>query len=268
MKHPPAGRQRLKDLARLTRKRHRDDAGLFLIEGIRSVESAVRANAPLLEVLVTEEAAGDARVATMLADVRVPIYSVPSRDLERVSDTQATQGVLAVARARLAEPSGLTGPVVALDGVQDPGNVGAVIRTAAWFGATGVLAGPGTADPLGPKAVRGAMGGLWDLDLAVTENLAAALATLRATGLAVFGADLEGEPVSRWSPPREAVLVLGSEARGLSPEVLGHLDGRVRIPGGGQRGGVESLNVTVAAGILLQRWLGCHETGSMPGAGT
>lgn len=256
MPFSPLSRARLKEVQRLSRRRYRDSAGQFLVEGVRSVESALTVGAPLVEVLVTEEAGASPRLAALLAETDVPVYTVPARDLERVADTQSTQGVVAVASARRAAPEQLAPPLVALDGVQDPGNVGAVIRAAAWFGVTGALAGPGTADPLGPKAVRASMGGLWDLDLASTDDLPSELDRVRAAGIPVYGADLDGEPAHAWSPPARAVLVLGSEAHGLSDAVRQRLDGRVRIGGGATGRGVESLNVSVAAGILLHRWLG------------
>lgn len=256
---PEPTRRHLKDLAALHRKRHRDRLGLCLVEGLRSVASAVAAGAPLVEVLATAEALADGRVAALLGRASVPLHTIPAADLARIADTTSTQGVLAVARIEHAAPADLAGPVLALDGVQDPGNVGAVLRSAAWFGVRGVLVGPGTADPFGPKAVRAAMGGLWDVRIAPSDDLAADLRRLQARGLPLFGADLDGEPARAWAPPPEAVLVLGSEAHGLSDEVRAVLDGRVRIgapnAAGGARG-VESLNVAVATGVLLHRWLG------------
>ena len=256
---PAPTRRHLKDLATLNRRRHRDRLGLCLVEGVRSVESAAEADAPLVEVLVTAEASADERVVALLDRAPVPAHTVPAADLARIADTASTQGVLAVARIERAAVEDLTGPVVALDGVQDPGNVGALLRSAAWFGVRGVLVGPGTADPFGPKAVRASMGGLWDLHIASSDDLAADLVRLKARGLPVYGADLDGEPARAWTPTEKAVLVLGSEAHGLSDEVGAVLDGRVRIGApnvGGGRRGVESLNVAVAAGILLHRWLG------------
>jgi TrmH family RNA methyltransferase len=103
------------------------------------------------------------------------------------------------------------------------------------------------------------MGGLWDLRIAATDDLAAALRQLRDRGLALYGADLDGGPAHAWSPRHEAVLVLGSEAHGLSADVTTLLDARVRIaapPSADAIRGVESLNVSVAAGVLLHRWLG------------
>jgi TrmH family RNA methyltransferase len=252
-------RRRSKDIAGLGRKKHRDRLGEFLVEGVRSVESAVAAGAPLVELLVTEEARAEPRVRSVLDRAGVPAHVVSARELDRIADTSTTQGLLAVARAERVDPEALTGAIVALDGVQDPGNVGAIIRTAAWFGADALLAGPGTADPFGPKAVRASMGGLWDLALSSTGDLTAELGRLQTRGHDLYGADLDGQPASAWAPKREVVLVLGSEAHGLSDGVSGLLDGRVRIAapsGAAEVRGVESLNVSVAAGVLLHRWLG------------
>lgn len=251
---PTLTRSRQKEVARLARRRHRDASGEFLIEGLRSVESAVAARAPLREILVTPEAAGLPRVVALLAQANAPAFAVPPADMARLADAHTAQGVAAVAALRRLDATRLALPLLALDGVQDPGNVGAIVRAAAWFGASGVVCGPETADPFGPKAVRASMGGLWDLDLAEVDDLAGLLTTHRQQGVSLYGADLHGEPAARWRPEKRAILVLGSEAHGLSEAVRGIVNGSVRIEGGG-RAGVESLNVSVAAGILLHRWL-------------
>ncbi|ARA94630.1 rRNA methyltransferase [Rhodothermaceae bacterium RA] len=252
--------RRLKEIAALHQKKYRERRGEVLVEGVRAVEAAVEAGAPLVEVLVTASARAEARVAALLARVEVPVYEVAGRDLERLSDVRTSQGVLAVVRAAwLPEHALTTGTaLVVLDGVQDPGNVGTILRTAAWFGADAVLVGPGTADVYNPKTVRATMGGLWDLGIARTDDLPGVLERLRASGWHLYGADLEGEPARRWQPARPAALVLGSEAHGLSPAVRAVLHARVSIRGrtSGRRRGVESLNVATAAGILLHAWLG------------
>jgi TrmH family RNA methyltransferase len=261
-------RQRLRDLAALARRKGRDALGLFLVEGVRSVEAAVAAGAPLVEILVSHEAAEASRVAALAERAAVPVHRLPARDLDRVGDAQAGQGVVAVAarvvQERLPDPATLRA-VVALDGVQDPGNVGAILRSAAWFGADLVLLDARSADPEGPKAVRASMGGLWDVPVARVPDLADALDALRAAGLAVWGADMAGVAPAQWRPGAASVLVMGSEAHGLSPDVAARLDGVVSIPRGGARaaGGVESLNVVVAAGILLHHRAG---QGGNPGA--
>lgn len=230
----------------------------MLVEGVRSVEAAVEGGARLVQVIVSEDVRHEPRIRALLGRLDVPIHVLTPREVDALSDVQASQGVLAVARLQRTSEAELTdcATVLALDGVQDPGNVGAVLRTAAWFGAQAVLAGPGTADFFGPKTVRAAMGGLWDVRLAQTSDLTEALWRLRTSGFSLYGADLGGTPVRHWQPRSPSVLVLGSEAHGLSPDVRALLEERVSIQGAEGRRGAESLNVAVAAGILMYRWLG------------
>ena len=258
-------RQRIHDLASLHRRRGRDAHGTFLVEGVRSVEAAVAAGAPLVEIVVADDAATQPRVADLAARAGVRVSVVPARDVERISDAQTSQGVVAVSR-RIVSPdaAALAGlrAVVLLDGVQDPGNVGAVVRSAAWVGADAVVVDARSADPEGPKAVRAAMGGLWDVALIRVPELGEALGVLAAAGASLWGADLGGTDAAAWEPAGRLALVLGSEAHGLSPAVAARLDGRVSIARGAASAetdrapGVESLNVVVAAGVLLHRWLG------------
>lgn len=250
----PLTQQRRKDIARLRRRKDRERLGQALVEGVRSVEAAVEAGARLVEVLVTPEARADLRVAALLERVSVPIYEVTSTDLAALSDVEHAQGVLAVAHAPLFDSVGAAQRVLALDAVQDPGNVGVLVRTAAWFGVEAVLVGGGTVDPYNPKAVRAAMGGLWDVRLVTAPDLAATLAALKRDGFTHYGAAMEGTDAQVWQPRAPSVLVLGSEAHGLSPAVAAQLDEAVTISGNPARQGVESLNVAVAAGILISRW--------------
>src|SRR5690606_14802870 len=185
------------------------------------------------------------------------------------------KGVARVARRVVSRAAGSGDGACAglvLDGVHGPGTAGTLIRAAAWFGADAVLCGPGTADPESPKAARSAAGALWDLALvrlSAPVAYGAALDGLRARGLPLWGADLEGEPAAAWAPPREGVLVLGSEGHGLSAEAAARLDGRVRIAArrpvaAGRSRGVESVGVAVAGGIRLHRWLGGWRRGGRP----
>ena len=261
-------RQRLKDLASLASRKGRRQHGQFLVEGVRSVESAVEAGAPLVEVLVSHEAFETPRVAALAERLRqrpVPVHAVAARDLGRVADARTSQGVIGVAESvvasgaeLLAGARGGAARVLVLDGVQDPGNVGALVRTAAWFGVDAVVADSDSADFEGPKAVRAAMGGLWDVRLARVDDLGAALDALAAGGLGLWGAHAapgESVPLARWAPGARSALVMGSEAHGLSGVSRQRLAGGVWIPGGEEGRGVESLNVAVAAGVLMHAWI-------------
>lgn len=255
---PPLSRRRRREIASLAHKKYREQLGELLVEGERSVVSALLAQAPLVEVVFAEGVRPGPALTRLLAGSGVPCYTVPADEMDRLSEVQTSQGVLGVARAvwQPIETLDACRTVVALDGVQDPGNAGTILRTAAWFGADAVLAGAGTVDLLHPKVVRAAMGGLWDVRLYRTAALEEVVARLRRGGFACYGADLEGVASAAWQPRVPSVLVFGSEAHGLSAGVAAALDARVRIEGADGRQGAESLNVAVAAGILLYEWLG------------
>jgi len=254
--------RRRKEINALTRRKYRKDLGQTLVEGVRAVQAALDAEAPLTEVIVAERTRTDPAVQSLCDRASAPIHVVSDEAMRRLSDVQTSQGILAVAETRYVTEEALldaltpTTTLLALDGVQDPGNVGTILRTAAWFGADAVIAGPGTAGLYGPKVMRAAMGGHWDLRLTRSRALGELLQQLRRQGVRLYGADLQGVRAGAWQPATPSVLVLGSEAHGLSAAVHGTIDERVAIPGAPRRTGAESLNVAVAAGILIYEWTG------------
>lgn len=258
----PLSNRRRKSIAVLTRRRARRRQDQTLIEGRRAFRAAVDAEAPLVDVVVTQEALDDPDVQRLLDRVAVPVHTTDVSTLAQLTDVAAPQGFVAVVERRLVDPGsipdqlGATGTLLLLDGVQDPGNVGTLLRTAAWFGAEAVVAGPGTAGLYGPKVMRAAAGGHWSLTLARTDAPGSLLDQLRRRDIPLYGADLQGVRADTWTPARPSALALGSEAHGLSASVLDRLDTPVSLPGTPERPSVESLNVAVAGGILLYEWLG------------
>lgn len=252
--------RRRKEISALSRRKHRQSYGQTLVEGLRAVTAALDAEAPLVELIVTERVRTDPAVQSVCDRTTVPIYVLSEDEVDRLSNVETSQGLIAVvetpyvAEAALVDTLTPATTVLALDGVQDPGNVGTILRTAAWFGADAVVAGPGTAGLYHPKVMRAAMGGHWDVRLTRTNALGALLQRLRRTGAHLYGADLHGVQVGAWQPSGPSVLVLGSEAHGLSAVVQDTIDERVAIPGAPRRAGAESLNVAVAAGILIYEW--------------
>ena len=170
--------------------------------------------------------------------------------LETICDTRTPQGVCAA--FELPEPVALEQlpeRVVALDGVQDPGNLGTIWRTADAAGFQALLLGAGGADPLSPKVQRAAMGSGFRVPFCHAPELAEALITLRKRGYRVFASDLSGADFyARPDAGEKFVLVIGNEARGISDAVREAADCRVKLP---MRGGAESLNAAVAAGIMM-----------------
>jgi TrmH family RNA methyltransferase len=258
----PLPTRRRKAIATLTRRRHRRRTNQTIIESPRALASALDAGAPLVDCVVTPEALEDPDVQALLDRLSVPVYTTDANTLARLTDVPSPQGLVATVERRLVAPDDWPdrlspdATLLLLDGVQDPGNVGTLLRTAAWFGADAVAAGPGTAGLYGPKVMRAAAGGHWALQLARPDAPGPLLDRLRRAGWALYGADLQGVRADAWTPARPSVLVLGSEAHGLSPAVLDRLDTPVSLPGAPHRPAAESLNVAVAGGILVYEWLG------------
>lgn len=248
----------IRHLRDLHRKKEREEAGTFLVEGVRLVREALASHAAMEGFYFTETASMDPAVAELIgrAEQRTPhVHRLTPRDMESVSDTVTAQGVLAEFRQ---QHSGLDEVIlrgdtdsflVALDGVTDPGNLGSIIRSADWFGVQGVLVGHQSVDLYNPKVVRSTMGSLFHLPVVPDVDLLAVLSRAREAGYTVYGADAAGEAhFDHVSFARKSVLVLGNEAWGLSDAVKALTDVRVAIR---RYGSAESLNVGVACGILL-----------------
>lgn len=186
---------------------------------------------------------------------RIPCFQLPASVLDRLAPTQHSQGVIAVYPVpHRDEPCGQC--VVFLDRVQDPANVGAVVRVAAALGAGSVVCSPGCANPFSPKAVRASAGAslffpvLRDFPFLKLKQWAGNRYTW------VAAATSGGTPLSQWQPRQPSVLALGSEGQGLDPELSASVSLKVTIP---LANGVESLNVAVACGVLLACLTGaCH----------
>jgi TrmH family RNA methyltransferase len=257
----PLSNRRRKAIASLTRRRSRRQHNETLLEGRRAIDAALDGDAPFVDCVVTADALGEPEIQGLLDRLSVPVYETDADTMTHLTDVATPQGIVAVVERRLAEPDALPdrldpeATLLLLDGVQDPGNVGTLLRTAAWFGAAAVAAGPGTAGLYGPKVMRAATGGHWALTLTRTDAPGPLLDRLRRSGWALYGADLQGVRSDTWTPDRPSALVLGSEAHGLSPAVLNRLDTPVAIPGTAGRPSAESLNVAVAGGILVYEWL-------------
>ena len=221
-------------LRALREKKHREAAGLFVVEGEKVVGELLAAGLPFTEVYATAAWSGDCT------------QRVTPEEMARLSHYPTPSSVLALGRIvrRPLEAGALEhGLTLALDGVQDPGNVGTLLRIADWFGVARVVLSPDCADLFSQKVINASMGSFARV-VAHTAELANALAGVR---IPVLGCDLAGEDVHALRPLRDAVIVIGSEGRGLSPTVRGCVSQLVTIP---KYGGAESLNAGVAAAIV------------------
>ncbi len=243
---PALGRhsRQLKDLRKRVRRRR---PGEVIADGLRLVSDLVRWGVPLDELYLAESVAEE---HVNLQAAAAMVWTIPDEVLAGIAPTRHPQGVLAV----LAEPqpaawSPESGVSLWLDGLQEPGNVGAILRSAAALDAQAVLLSSGSADPYHPAAVRGSAGAVLRLPVHRDVGIEAAVDTIRAVGGQVWASGGGGVPVTGWRPHRPLLLLLGSEGRGLDEQVAAKADGRVTVPLGRN---IESLNVAVATGILLQ----------------
>jgi TrmH family RNA methyltransferase len=244
----------------------------MLLEGRRMVEDALDAGVALEDVFVLDESfeeneellrrlRGDGPEGIAATAPVASVSTVSSRVLNRLSDLQSTRGVAALAappHRTLAQLSSLppskqssspSSLFLLLDAMQDPANVGAIVRCAEAFGAAGMVLTPGSAWPFSPRALRASAGSALRVPIVAGVAAADAVAWARSLGATLAGAEAHGgaspESAARVRP---LVLVLGSEGRGISPDLEAQLDLRLTLALGG---GVESLNAAVAAGLLL-----------------
>ena len=240
----------MKDLRR--RVKHRR-AGEVIVDGRRIASDLVRWGVPLLELYLSPEAAAAPEMAELI-EAAGSAYELEDSVLADLAPTRSPQGLLAVAEEPRPHRWAATGGVALwLHRVQDPGNLGAIVRSAAGLGATVVLLSPDCTDPFGPGAVRGSSGAVFRVPIERGVPAIKAVERVRSVGGEVWAAGSEGRPVAGWDPVRPCLLMLGAEGVGLSNEARDLADGDLTIPLSNE---IESLNVAVAAGILLQHLRG------------
>ena len=246
----------------LQRRKARGRRGLALIEGVRLVEEALSAGLTFRGALVAPDLARTTRGRELVVELErhaVPVEEGSARALAEVADTDAPQGIVAVVEPRTWAADdiplgGVRSTALVIDGVQDPGNVGTLIRTAHALGAAGTVVLRGTADTLNPKALRAAMGATFRHPVVPLDDTAF-IAWARRHGVTLWAAAADGVPLPRaWGEGGQGksegpiAVIVGNEGAGIRPQFNAVAAKRVAIP---LAQGAESLNVAVAAGILL-----------------
>ncbi len=232
-----------------------DDTGQsMLLDGEHLLNEAVRSQISV-EVAAFSPAAAERRpdLVAALERAGTPTVSVSAPVLDAISPVRQPSGVVAIAvRPSSTLDQALAGAaplVVVLAGLQDPGNVGAIVRAAEGCGATGIVAGGGTADPFGWKALRGSMGSAFRLPVATRHEVEAAVARARGAGIRILAAVAAGGiPLPECDLRSGVAILLGAEGAGLPAPLVALADASVAVP---MRPPVESLNVAIAAALIL-----------------
>ncbi|MCP3741291.1 TrmH family RNA methyltransferase [Rossellomorea sp. BNER] len=234
----------VKQWKKLLSKKGRDEFGTYLLEGFHLVEEALKYKEQIDEIIVNEEV--ELPQSWVYDDV--PLTMVSKEVAKVLSDTGTTQGVFAICQQQRKTFEFNQGTYLLLDGVQDPGNIGTMIRTADAAGIDAVILGKGTVDLYNPKLLRSAQGSHFHLSV-FHYDLVKWIEGCKSMKIPVYGTALENAiEFGSVSPQESFALVVGNEGNGVSDEILQKTDQNLYIP---IRGRAESLNVSVAAGVLL-----------------
>lgn len=231
----------LKYIQSLCQKKQRLAEGLFIAEGTKLAEELFKSDYRIRKIYALAD--WEAPVS-----VKAEIAIVSEDELQRISSLQTPNKVLIVAEQKQPNtaPKPEHGLTLLLDGIQDPGNLGTIIRIADWFGVSQIIAGEHTAELYNPKVIQSTMGSF----IRVNVWYQPLKEVLQSSKLPVYGALLEGENINRITAVTDGLLVIGNESKGISPELLPYITHPVTIP---RIGGAESLNAAVATGIILAR---------------
>ena len=245
---------RIKHLKSLHHKKFRRIEDKFLLEGSRLIEQALSANAEIEEIWITKKNL-DSQIGKKLIqqteDKNVSWSMAPHKIIRQISDSLNDQGIIALAPIpaykKYQNPPYKS---LYLDGISDPGNMGTLIRTAVWFGIKSIFFSPNCVDPFNSKVVRSAMGAHFYFSDFKTDGERKILHDFAKAGFEILGSDMNGNSIHTLdiSDAKGWILVLGNEAHGIGDHARSFITSTVSIPG---TKGMESLNVSVAGGILL-----------------
>lgn len=230
----------IKEVRSLKDKKFRDKLNLYVAEGVKLVNEAIKLGLPIKKILGTDKAL---EKIDFIAQSDI-IESVSEQVFSYISDEVSPQGVLAIIEKPSQTLNAPKGSCILLDGVSDPTNVGAIIRTAIASDYKEIYLTDDSADPFSPKAVRSSMGGIFRAKI-VRSDLNSLLATIDKP---ILIGDMDGQDVFSFKMNGEFCLCVGNEGHGVSEITIKHAKAKVKIP---MQNGMESLNVAVSAGILM-----------------
>ncbi len=247
-------KNKIKYIQSLHKKKARDKEELFIVEGYKMVEEALRAKLDVSFLFADNQFLLANKELTHIA---ANLVELEESEIKKISLLQNPQSALAVvsymnyeynAKQMLANPM-----LLALDDIQDPGNLGTIIRTADWFGITDILCSKSTVDRYNPKVIQSSMGAIYRVRIHYVD-LALELQKLKEFGAQIHGAFLEGDNIYQHQHNYPSVLVLGNEGNGISKEVEAQITKKVHIPSFASSGS-ESLNVASATAILCSEFM-------------
>ena len=235
-------KNQVKVITSLSQKKYRQKHKLFIAEGIKVVKELLNSSFEIDSLFAVDDFTID-----------IPsdkIIRISEKDLQKVSNLKTSNKVLGLFKIPDERPLQKSGITIALDAINDPGNLGTIIRLCDWFGVSQLVCSKDTVDCYNQKVVQASMGSLTRVSIIYTD-----LETyLKKNGLPTFIADMDGENIYKSKLPKEAILIMGNEANGVSDEIKALIKNKISIPRFGETQETESLNVATATAILLSEF--------------
>jgi TrmH family RNA methyltransferase len=229
----------IKLITSLQQKKYRTKHQLFVVEGIKSVKEFVQSKYPVYQIYVTED---------IHIDIDQNLQSIISKnDLKRITNLKNSSGVVGIFKIPKLLTKDTDDLQIILDEVKDPGNLGTIIRLCDWFGISQLICSTGTVDCYNPKVIQATMGSLTRVNVIYTDIKS----YLKKEKVPVYVSNLSGENLYKKAVDKKAILVMGNEANGISPEIMELADKEISIPRFGENSKAESLNVATATAIFL-----------------
>lgn len=244
----------IKEIKGLNRKKNRWKNRLFIIEGIKIIEEAIINEIKINHILFSDSFLDSEEGSNFYDNIknRDNIVKVSDSLFNSISDTENPQGIMAICKFNIRNLCDIghlnESAILFLDGIQDPGNMGTIIRTADAFNIDGIILGEGCVDPYNLKVVRSTMGSIFRLPLYISDNSIESIIELKNKGFDILATSLEGGAIYNSDFNKKFLCVIGNEANGVDPRILDMADRCIKIP---MPGNAESLNAGVAASIIM-----------------
>ena len=240
---------KIKEIKKLKEKKYRKTA--FIVEGIKMLKEAISEKAEIDTIIIREDTELDFKLDS---ELEKKVIHVTQNVFETISDVVSPQGVLVVINKKIDDNkiNQYADYILALDGIQDPGNLGTIIRTADSANIKQILVSKDTVDSYSPKVVRSTMGAIYRVKIIECEDLAKTLKSLQTTGFEIVTTDLHTDKSIYDMNYNKKIVVIGNEANGVTQEIRELSNYRVKIP---MLGKTESLNAAVATGIMIYEYV-------------
>ena len=246
----------IKHIRKLKDKKYRDESNEYVVEGVKLVEEAVKENAKIKQIIVCEDTTRTYEIPThiMLEIAKYECIYVSDKIFNIITQVTNPQGIMAIIEknAQDAQIDYTQDIIVALDDVQDPGNLGTILRTVDSIGLNQIIVSKGTADAFNSKVVRSTMGAIFRIKIIEVEDLAQAIKEMRKHHFKLMVTSLQTENSIYDIDFNKKIIVIGNEANGVSKEIQDMADEKAKIP---MLGRTESLNASVAAGVVMYEYV-------------